>query len=107
MSERQRIPKLDIHSAGVFKRGLGWMVTDTGDDEIAILFQCPHNHRATIMNHSINAIGEVNASVLCYANCGYHEFVVLQDQFVCDIGVLIGCAVFCLPLGQHCSKYHC
>jgi hypothetical protein len=79
MSERQRIPKLDIHSAGVFKRGLGWMVTDTGDDEIAILFQCPHNHRATIMNHSINAIGEVNASVLCYANCGYHEFVVLDE----------------------------
>jgi hypothetical protein len=76
---RQRIPKLSVFDDGVFKAGLGWMVTDTGDNEIAILFQCPNSHRATIGRHSIDHEGYVNASVLCYANCGYHEFVILDD----------------------------
>lgn len=77
--ERKHIPRLDIHGRGVFKAGLGWMAMDTGDDEIAILFQCPTGHKATIANHSIDSDGTVNASVLCYAECGYHEFVVFDD----------------------------
>jgi len=47
--------------------------------EIKAFCCCPRGHGGSLVNHTIEPNGEVNASYLCHrADCGWHEMVVLE-----------------------------
>jgi hypothetical protein len=81
--DRVHIPKLEIDDLGMGK--LGWFMDDLAvPNEILYetdfpLFQSPCcNKRTAMQNHSIDADGTVNASILCL--CGqYHVFGIFDD----------------------------
>jgi hypothetical protein len=75
---RVRVARLASDQIGQYG-GVGWYFQYTGDSESAVVFQCPHNHHATLETHSIDTAGNVDASVLCFANCGYHQTVTLDE----------------------------
>lgn len=76
--DRKHIPKLDIEKLGQ-KGVVGWYFEpcNLAEGSEDVVFQCPHNHRAALVDHSIEPDGTVNASVLCWEN-DYHEFVILD-----------------------------
>lgn len=46
----------------------------------SIFFRCPKcGEIATIDNHTVDADGKVNPSVVCPYECGFHDYIRLMD----------------------------
>lgn len=68
MMERVHIPNDENLAPGTWRLSDGQPV-----------HRCPQCRVASAMvNHSVSAAGEVNASIACFAPCSYHVFGILD-----------------------------
>lgn len=88
---RTHYPRID----GPFTSSAGWWIECLDDEGGMVMWKCPTCHRVgALAGHSVDANGEVNASVACNGRrstwspldgktirspCDFHEWIVLDD----------------------------
>lgn len=78
---RVEIPRVQDNADGWQHPGPCYLVhvnDETGEPDV-VYFRCNRGHTGALVKHSIAANGEVNASILCPGDCGYHEWGTLVD----------------------------
>lgn len=86
MTPRTKVRKIDM---GDFQELPGWFISKensviNGKAQMGVdtlMFRCIcKKFTATLLNHSVDANGEVNASILCGAKgCNYHIWGILEE----------------------------